>query len=306
MDSLTQNASYHLADCYLRINDKESAADAFSMASIEGFDSTIAENALLNYGRLKYELGGGRFNESLNVLKKYLDRYPESMHRSEVQTLLIAAYYNSRDYEAAYNAIKAMPAPDKELRVALQKVAVFRAVDAIKLSKYDTAEALLKEAETIGLSPKYKALAIYWQGEVAMLRGDYETAKGKYDSYIRSAPKSDSEYLMAHYGLGYVYFQQKDWESASVAFDTFVREYSYRDSYMFDAQNRLGDTRFSERQFNAARKAYKVALGAPPAQRNYARYQLALIDGVESNYDSKIEGLKSIVMDAEGDYVDDA
>lgn len=306
MDSLTQNASYHLADCYLRINDKESAADAFSMASIEGFDSTIAENALLNYGRLKYELGGGRFNESLNVLKKYLDRYPESMHRSEVQTLLIAAYYNSRDYEAAYNAIKAMPAPDKELRVALQKVAVFRAVDAIKLGKYDTAETLLKEAETIGLSPKYKALAIYWQGEVAMLRGDYETAKGKYDSYIRSAPKSDSEYLMAHYGLGYVYFQQKDWESASVAFDTFVREYSYRDSYMFDAQNRLGDTRFSERQFNAARKAYKVALGAPPAQRNYARYQLALIDGVESNYDSKIEGLKSIVMDAEGDYVDDA
>ncbi len=306
MDSLTQNASYHLADCYLRINDKESAASAFSMASIEGFDNTIAENALLNYGRLKYELGGGRFNESLNVLKSYLYRYPESLHRAEVQTLLIAAYYNSRDYEAAYNAIKAMPSPDKELRVALQKVAVFRAVDAIKVGKYDTAESLLKEAESIGLSPKYKALAIYWQGEVAMLRGDYETAKSKYDSYIRSAPKTDAEYLMAHYGLGYVHFVAKDWESSSVAFDTFVREYSYRDSYMFDAQNRLGDTRFSQRQFNAARKAYKIALGAPSAQRNYARYQLALIDGVESDYDSKIEGLKSIIMDAEGDYVDDA
>lgn len=306
MDSLTQNASYHLADCYLRVGDKESAASAFSMASTEGFDSAIAENALLNYGRLKYELGGGRFNESLNVLKRYLDRYPDSMHSSEVQTLLIAAYYNSRDYVAAYNAIKAMPSPDKELRVALQKVAVFRAVELIDEGKYDEADELLVEAERIGLSPKYKALAIYWQGEVAMLRGDYELAKSKYDSYIRSAPKTDAEYLMAHYGLGYVHFASKDWESASVAFDTFVREYKYRDSYMYDAQNRLGDTRFSARQFNAARKAYKVALGAPTAERNYARYQLALIDGVESNYDSKIDGLKSIIMDAEGDYVDDA
>ena len=306
MDTLTQNASYHLADCYLRVNDKESAASAFSMASIEGFDNTIAENALLNYGRLKYELGGGRFNESLNVLKSYLDRYPESAYCSEVQTLLIAAYYNSKDYVAAYDAIKAMPSPDKELRVALQKVAVFRAVDAIRAGEYDAADELLKEAESIGLSPKYKALAIYWQGEVAMLRGDYEQAKDKYDTYIRTAPKSDAEYLMAHYGLGYVHFAAKNWDDSSVSFDTFVREYTHRDRYMFDAQNRLGDTRFSQRQFNAARKAYNVAMGAPSAERNYARYQLALIDGVEAKYDSKVEKLKSIIMDAEGDYVDDA
>jgi TolA-binding protein len=75
---------------------------------------------------------------------------------------------------------------------------------------------------------------------------------------------------------------------------------------MFDAQNRLGDTRFSQRQFNAARKAYNVAMSAPSSERNYARYQLALIDGVEAKYDSKVDKLKSIIMDSEGDYVDDA
>jgi TolA-binding protein len=306
MDSLTQNASYHLADCYLRVGDKESAAAAFSMASCEGFDSVIAENALLNYGRLKYELGGGRFNESLNVLKSYLERYPDSVYRGEVQTLLIAAYYNSKDYGAAYDAIKAMNNPDKELRVALQKVAVFRAVESIEAGDYDKAQELLQEAEAIGLSAKYKALATYWQGELAMLRGDYELAKSKYDSYIRTAPKTDKEYLMAHYGLGYAYFSMGDMESSSVAFDGFVREYQDRDSYMFDAQNRLGDTRFAQRQFNAARKAYKIALGAPSAERNYANYQLALIDGVEQKSGDKIDRLKGIVMDAVGDYVDDA
>ena len=306
MDNLTQNASYHLADCYLRMDDKKQAASAFSMASTDGFDEVIAENALLNYGRLKFELGDGYFNESLNVLKSYLDRYPESTYCAEVQKLLIAAYYNSKDYLTAYNAIKQMPSPDRDLRIALQKMALFRALDAINEGDLDSAQTLLKEAETIGLVPKYKALAIYWQGEVAMLRGDYELAKSCYESYIASAPKSDAEYLMAQYGMGYVYFSQSDLESAAVAFDTFVRDYSLRDNYLFDAHNRLGDTRFSDRQFNAARKAYKVALGSPGAERNYARYQLALIDGVEAKFDGKIEKLKSIIMDAEGDYVDDA
>ena len=37
-DELTQNASYHLGDCYLRIGDKQNAAKAFSMAAVEGFD----------------------------------------------------------------------------------------------------------------------------------------------------------------------------------------------------------------------------------------------------------------------------
>lgn len=306
MDGLTQNASYHLAECYLNTGDLQSATSAFSMASTDGFDDQIAENALLNYGRLKFELDGDVFNESINVLKRYLDKYPTSEHCPEVQTLLIAAYYNSKDYGSAYAAIKAFPNPDKELRMALQKVAVFRAVDAVKEGNYDLAQSLLEEAELIGISPKYKALAIYWQGEIAMLKGEYEGAKQKYEIFIRLAPKSDVEYLMAHYGMGYAMFQMKDMESAAVAFDTFVRDYPQRDCYMYDAHNRLGDTRFSQRQFNAARKAYKVALSSPSAERNYARYQLALIDGVESNSDAKIDKLKSIVADAEGDYVDDA
>ena len=306
MDGLTQNASYHLAECYLNTGDKQSAAQAFSMASTDGYDAEIAENALLNYGRLKFELDGDLFNESINVLKRYLDKYPDSLHCSEVQTLLIAAYYNSKDYDAAYAAIKDFSNPDKELKVALQKVAVFRALESIKGGDYAVAGELLKEAETIGISPKYKALAIYWQGEVAMLQGRYEEAKERYQSYVRLAPKSDSEYLMAQYGIGYACFQLDDMESSAVAFDTFVRDYKSSDRYMFDAHNRLGDTRFAQSQFNAARKAYKVALGSESAERNYARYQLAIIDGIESKNDDKIDKLKSIIQDAEGDYVDDA
>lgn len=77
-DALTQNASYHLADCCLRNGDKQSAMEAFAMAANEQFDATIAEDALFNYGKLQYELGGGAFNGAINVLSRYVERYPSS------------------------------------------------------------------------------------------------------------------------------------------------------------------------------------------------------------------------------------
>lgn len=76
-DALTQNASYHLADCYLRGGDKQRAMQSFAMAANEAFDAAIAEDALFNYGKLQYELGGGLFNEAIHVLNRYIAQYPD-------------------------------------------------------------------------------------------------------------------------------------------------------------------------------------------------------------------------------------
>ncbi len=60
--------------------------------------------------KLRYELGGGVFNEAINILKEYIERYPSSERATAARELLVAAYYNSRDYDAAYEAIKSDPA----------------------------------------------------------------------------------------------------------------------------------------------------------------------------------------------------
>ena len=305
-DDLTQNASYHLGDCYLRLGEKSAAADAFAMASSSDFDKDIEEDALLNYGRLKYELGGGRFNEAVNILTEYSERYPRSKHIEEVHSLLIAAYYNSENYDAAYAAIKSLANPDNEIKAALQKVALFRAVEAVERGDLTSAEELLSEAEQIGLSPKYNALTLYWQGEVAYLRGDMQRAEERYMAYMRRAPKSEVEYAYANYGLGYARFAEGKMEAAADAFEEFVQAYSTRDGYMYDAHNRLGDARYTLREFAKARKAYNVVLSSTSSGRDYARYQLAMVDGIERKTKSKIERLKSIVEDGKGDYVDDA
>ena len=51
---------------------------AFAMASDESLDAAIAEDALFNYAKLQYELGGGAFNGAINVLTRYVERYPSS------------------------------------------------------------------------------------------------------------------------------------------------------------------------------------------------------------------------------------
>ena len=136
---LTQNASYHLADCCLRLGRKEEAMQAFAMATDEQHNTAIAEDALFNYAKLQYELGGGRFNGAIHVLSRYVERYPSSPRVDEARTLLVAAYYNSRDYEAAYRALRAMPSLDGELRAALQKITYYRALEAWRAG--DTATA---------------------------------------------------------------------------------------------------------------------------------------------------------------------
>ena len=305
-DMLTQNASYHLGDCYLRSGNKSLAADAFAMAAVDGYNDKVAHDARLNYGRLKYEMGGGRFNEAVSILNDYLVRYPDSEYVTEVKQMLIALYYNSCDYDTAYAAIKEFDNPDREIRAAHQKVALFCAVNAVEKGELQKAEALLEEAVAIGLTPKYNALALYWQGEVAAAQGNMERAKECYSAYLRRAPKGEAEYAYAHYGMGYVNFAQGDMKSAATSFDTFSCAYTKKDGYLYDAMNRLGDAHYAMRDFSRARKAYDVVSRCPSTERNYADYQLAIIDGVEARTSSKIDRLSKIVNRREGDYVDDA
>lgn len=307
-DALTQNAAYHLGDCYLKLGNKSSAADAFAQATsiTEGSNDTMARDALLNYGRLKYELGGGLFNDAVAVLQLYLERYPGSPREPEVKALLIASYYNSENYDAAYMAIREYPNPDNDIKAAWQRVALFRAVEAVKRADWVTAERLLAESEELSLQPKYNALTLYWQGEVAFAQGDMAKAREKYEAYVRRAPKSEVEYLYAHYGIGYTHFVEGNMKEAAEAFEEFVRDYTKRDDYLFDAQNRLGDSRFALREFVSARNAYKVTIASPSVCRHYARYQLAMLEGIDNKSSKKIDMLKSIVQDGDGDYVDDA
>ena len=305
-DALTQNASYHLADCYIKSDDKQSAAEAFAMASNDAYDAKIAQDALFNYGKLQYELGGGTFNEAVNVLTRYIDKYPESERTIEARELLVAAYFNSHNYENAYNAIKALPDPDSSIRAALQKITYFRALESYTQGDAERAQSLLDESMSIGISPKYGALALFWSGEIAYGQGKYDKAAEMYARYMDRAPKSEREYKMALYNLGYANFSKGDIATARNSFSSFLSEWKERDRYRADALNRRGDTEYASRDFASAVKSYSEAESIGTVERYYAQYQRALALGMSGRTNDKIDALKAIIDADRGDYADDA
>ena len=305
-DELAQNASYHLADCYIRRGDKRQAIHAFAMAADEKFNNEISEDALFNYGKLIFETGGGTFNESINVLTRYVTKYPNSERADEARELLIAAYYNSHDYEMAYKAIKAFPNPDGTQRAALQKITYFNGLEAFLAGDYAKAKEQLNESQKIGVSPKYNALCLFWLGEIAYKEGDHAQAIGYYDYYLRRAPKSEREYKMALYNLGYAHFTQKNMAKSQKAFEGFVWLYKAADRYRADAFNRLGDAQYSQRKYADAVKSYEGAVALGTAEQDDAKYQRAISLGLAGKTTAKIGALRQMQGENCGDYNDDA
>lgn len=305
-DALTQNASYHLADCYLRAGDKRAAMQSFAMAADERFDAEVAEDALFNYAKLQYELGGGAFNGAINLLQRYISRYPSSPRTAEARTLLIAAYYNSRDYDAAYRAIKAMPTSDAEIRAALQKIAYFRALEAFRSGDLTAAQRYLAESAAVNVSPKYAALNTFWQGEIAFAQGDPTLAGVKYDAYLKRAPRTAREYALAWYNLGYCHFSKGDMPQAAEAFGRFLALDNAPARYRADARNRLGDARYAARDFEGAIAEYDRSAAAGGAARHYAAYKRAVTLGILGRDEQQEQALRRIVADGAGDYVEQA
>ena len=305
-DNLAQNASYHLADCYIRLGDKRNAIHAFAMAADERYNNEIAEDALFNYGKLIFETGSGMFNEPINILTRYITRYPDSSRTAEAKELLIAAYYNSRDYDMAYDAIRAFPNPDGSMRTALQKIAYYKGIEAFDAGDYDKARSSLEESLAVGVSPKYNALCAFWLGEIAYQSGDMEQAATQYNYYLKRAPRNAKEYKMALYNLGYVQIARNNISAAKSALDGFIWLYKSRDKYRADGYNRLGDVQFLQQNYTQAVKSYEGAIALGTEQRHYARYRRAISLGLLGKQSPKIESLQKIITDNEGEYTDDA
>ncbi|MBQ5608733.1 MAG: tetratricopeptide repeat protein [Rikenellaceae bacterium] len=305
-DALTQNAAYHLGDCRLKLNDKTRAMQSMALASAMPFDKAIAEDALFNYGKLQYELGGGQFNEAINILTRYIDTYPRSERVTEARECLVAAYYNSKNYDAAYTAIKQMRNPDNNIKSALQKISYFRALERLNEGDTQAAKKLLDESLANSYNAKYTALAGFWQGEILLGEGKYKEAAVKFNRYLQLAPKSEPEYEKAYYNLGYANLHAGNRSQARSNFDSFLWLHKAKDQFRADALNRKGDILYAQRSFDQAIEAYNQSAAIASPERDYALYQRAIVLGLNDKTAAKIEALRSIVRSGEGRYADRA
>ena len=248
------------------------------------------------------------FNEAINILKEYIERYPSSERATAARELLVAAYYNSRDYDAAYEAIKSDPAAmnDSDMRTALQKIAYFRGLEAFDRGDLDRAESCMKESAEVGVSPKYTALSSFWRGEIAYSRGDRERAVRCYEAYLRRAPRTEREYALAQYNLGYCLFDGRDMEHARDRSRHSLRHIPHATTTItmrrtvWAMRNTRCATPRGPRHLTARWPSRSRATVTMPSGRrlSYTAYRGKTQD--------KITALRAIVEADRGDYVDDA
>ena len=118
-DVYSQSGNYTLGDVFLKMNNKQSARNAFLAASKLTYDKQLQEDALYQYAKLSYELD---FNtEALAATRLYLKNYPRSRRNDEVKILLGEELLNSRNYKEAVEILEPIPNKSESAQIAYQK-----------------------------------------------------------------------------------------------------------------------------------------------------------------------------------------
>lgn len=297
-DSLAQMATYHMADCYLKLNEKNYARNAFKRASEIGKDPKVTEDALFNYAKLSYELSFDPYHEAITALRNYLQTYPNTPRKDEAYEFLLNVYLRTKNYEEALAALDEIQNKDLRLKEAYQKLAYDRGVELYEGRKYADAALFFERALKYPVNQQVNAKAHYWMAESYYGQGDLPAALRKYDD-LRNSPGAYSTdlYEQAGYGMGYTYFKLKDYGEASTAFRRYVGAKKGESRQRADAMLRTGDCYFVMKDNAQAIKWYEDAMRTGSPDRDYAMYQKGVCQGLLRQYNEKVATLKSLLTE---------
>ncbi len=291
-NSVSQNAYYHLAECYLKLDKKQEALNAFRNASEMDFTPEIQKDALLNYGRLSYEIGNA-YEPVPQILKGYLDQYPNDEHSQEVQELLVDSYITSRNFKGALELLEENK--NYASKTTYQKVAFYYGVELFIDADYAGAIERFDKSLNSAEDALFRARARYWKAESEYLLNRFDNALSSFVQFQNdSGAAATPEMEQLNYNLGYTYFKLKDYNNAISYFTQYtagaVDMEKVNDSYL-----RLGDSYFVSSKYWPAIEAYNKALEGNGAERDYAAFQKAISYGFVDRGTTKIEELNSFV-----------
>jgi tetratricopeptide (TPR) repeat protein len=296
---LSQNALYHMADCQLKLGDKNKARMAFSSAAKLSFDPEISEDALFNYALLTYELDYSPFNEAVQALNEYLDKYPNAKRTDEAGRYLVLAYMNAKNYRLALASIDKIRNKSTEIQKAYQKIAFYRGLELFSNLNFSDAVELLSSSTRYGnFDNRIYALSFYWKGEAYYREGDFRKAVDNYNTFLAQTGISKfDEYALAHYNLGYCYFSLKQYADAALWFSRFTSKAAKQSSELItDAYNRLGDCYFIRQEYAASIAFYDKAVQSGKGNVDYAMLQKGMVLGILGRDSEKIATLNQLAQ----------
>ena len=296
-DSVAQHALYVLGDVDIKLGRKNEARSMFLQASKMDFDPKIKEDALFNYAKLSYELNANPYNESIRSFEDYLQKYPRTSHKAEVQEILTSLYFSTRNYKDALTLIEKMQDRSPVMNQAYQRIVINRGIEVFNTGNMKSAATYFQKASQINALPKYTTDAYYLYAEARYRLGDVDAAAKILDRFMLSSNATTSPYYrQALYTHGYISLKRNNVSDAADDFKMFQRlaDKTIDKHQINDVNNRLGDCYYLDSKYADAIKYYDKVIDANDADADYATYQKALSYGAMGKYHEKLNYLNQI------------
>ncbi len=299
-DSVAQSALYVLGDCYVVMGRKRDARSMMLQASKMDFNPAIKEDALFNYAKLSCELNENAYNESIRSMENYLKKYPNSVHKTEVQEILTGLYCSTNNYKEAIRLLEQIPDRNTELENAYQRAVLNRGIELSNSGKKQEGAEMYAKAVQINALPKVTADANYLLGEYQYSVGQYDKAEKSLNKMLLSSYKNSSSYAnKARYTYGYLLMRGARYDEAQSAFEelsTRLNGSKDKQDQMIqrDVWNRLGDCLYVQSKFEEAIGQYDKVIAAKGKDADYATYQKALAYGAQGKNADKLTYLNYI------------
>ena len=293
-DSVAQNAYYHLGESYLKLDKKQQALNAFKNASEMDFDKKIQEDANLNYAKLSYEVGNS-YQSVPDVLASFLNKYPQSPNKAEVESLLINSYITSKNYKEALTLLEKNNSPEN--KAAYQKVLFYRGIELYTDGSYQEALKMFKKSIANQRNEKFTARATFWKGETEYVLDNFNDALLSFKQFNGFAEaKTTPEYKNINYNIAYAYFKLKEYDQAGNYFQNHIDAVKDDKIRLNDAYLRLGDSRFVTTKYWPAMDAYNKAIELKSVDSDYAAFQKAISQGFVGKNDKKIADFNTFLQ----------
>jgi tetratricopeptide (TPR) repeat protein len=312
-----QSAMFYLADCYLKLGQKQEALNALAEAKRMNYDPSLTEEALFNYGKLAFEL-----NQSKAAVNALRELPADSRFYLQAQNLIGEIVLSYRDYEEAMQVLESIPNKNPQVMEAYQKVTAYRGIQLMQADLLDQAGQHFGKSLEFPFDQRIQAIAIYWLGEIAHRQGNYQRSVDLVNRFLTMAKTmnnlpDESSIMTGNYLQGYNYFKQEDYITALRFFAEtvdgiqrnrrFIRNENILTDVLGDATLRAGDCHFKRNQYAQAVNYYDRAINSRYPGFVYAIYQKGIIEGLRGRNTDKILALERIAEEfPRSEFADDA
>ena len=296
-DALTQSAYLYMGQAKRQLGDLNGANMAFQQAATMDCDRSVKETAYYNYAVGLSKGARTPFDKSIDLFEDFLNEYPNSRYKDNVEGYLVDAYTSTTDYKRALTSINRIKSPGSKVLTAKQKVLYNLGVQSLANNRNDEATDYFKQAIAVG---NYDKTALnesrLWLAEAQYRAGNYKDAARNQQEYVKQIQKGDDNYGIAQYNLGYSLFGQKQYAEARTAFRNAIDSKMLAPDLVADAYNRIGDTQYYARDFAGAQHTYDQAAKLDKNNNgDYSMYQKGIMMGLNQNYSEEINQMDALV-----------